>query len=250
MTVFPLPFLDAELYASQFREQGFAVFASIFDNRTVEELRKAIATIPDCDAVRRKRNVYGVRNLLEISSEMRKLAVQPEVRQFVTPILGNQSFATRAIFFDKVPGANWALGWHQDNVVSVAERRDVLGFTAWGMKAGVWQVQPPVEILAAMVTVRLHLDDCGPENGPLRVIPGSHRHGWLDDEIDQWKRNVPAATCTVNSGGVVVMSPVILHASSRASLPNHRRVIHIEFANQDLPGGLEWNRRIGTLGAE
>ncbi len=188
--------------------------------------------------------MYGVRNLLDLSPDVRRLAALPEVRQLVTPIIGGGAFAARAIFFDKVPGANWALGWHQDSVIAVAEQQDVPGFLAWGQKAGVWQVQPPPEILAAMVAVRIHLDDCGPDNGPLRVIPGSHRHGWLDNEISRWKETVGPVTCLARAGGAVVMCPLILHASSKAVSPNHRRVIHIEYASEELPGGLEWHRRI------
>ena len=167
-------------------------FRSCFLAPKSSAFRRAIEAIPDCDAVRRKRNVYGVRNLLDLSPDVRRLAALPEVRQLVTPIIGEGAFAARAIFFDKVPGANWALGWHQDSVIAVAEQQDVPGFLAWGQKAGVWQVQPPPEILAAMVAVRIHLDDCGPDNGPLRVIPGSHRHGWLDNEISRWKETVGA----------------------------------------------------------
>jgi ectoine hydroxylase-related dioxygenase (phytanoyl-CoA dioxygenase family) len=129
------------------------------------------------------------------------------------------------------------------------ERREVPGFIAWGRKAGVWQVQPPPEILARMVAVRVHLDDCGPDNGPLRVLPGSHRHGWVEDQLAHWKQTAPEITCTVGAGGVVVMCPTILHASSRAESPSHRRVIHIEFANEQLPGGLEWNQRIAPTTA-
>jgi ectoine hydroxylase-related dioxygenase (phytanoyl-CoA dioxygenase family) len=232
-------------YAARFREKGIAIFPELLDGIEVERLRSAIAAIPDCDAVRRKRNVYGVRNLLDLSADVRRLAAMPEVRQLVTPLIGEGAFAARAIFFDKVPGANWAVGWHQDSVIAVAEQHDVPGFLAWGQKAGVWQVQPPPEILAAMVAVRIHLDDCGPENGPLRVIPGSHRHGWLDNEIGRWKRDVEAVNCLASAGGAVLMCPLILHASSKAVSPSHRRVIHIEYASQELPGGLEWHRRIG-----
>jgi len=233
-------------YAMRFHEVGFAVLPRLLPGDEIERLRAAIAAIPDCDAVRRKRNVYGVRNLLDLSPDVRRLSALPQVRQLVTPILGEGAFAARAIFFDKVPGANWALGWHQDSVIAVAEQRNVPGFLAWGQKAGVWQVQPPPEILAAMVAVRIHLDDCGPENGPLRVIPGSHRHGWLDNEIGRWKRDVEAVTCLVSAGGAVTMCPLILHASSKAVSPSHRRVIHIEYASEELPGGLHWHRRIAS----
>lgn len=133
---------------------------------------------------------------------------------------------------------------HQDNVIAVKERRDVAGFTAWSQKAGVWQVQPPAEILARMIAVRVHLDDCGPDNGPLRVLPGSHRFGWLDDQLDDWKARVPEVVCTVGCGGIVAMCPLTLHASAAAQTIGHRRVIHIEYAVDNLPAGLEWNNRI------
>jgi ectoine hydroxylase-related dioxygenase (phytanoyl-CoA dioxygenase family) len=92
-----------------------------------------------------------------------------------------------------------------------------------------------------MVTVRLHLDDCGADNGPLRVIPGSHAQGILmGDEIAHWRKNITGVACEVPRGGVLLMRPLILHASSSAKVPGHRRVIHLEYAAGELPGGLEW----------
>ncbi|MGC1273081.1 MAG: phytanoyl-CoA dioxygenase family protein [Planctomycetaceae bacterium] len=227
-----------------FRKNGFAIVPDVLDPEDVARLRIAIDAIPDSDAVRKRRGVYGVRNLLGISSEIRELAARAEIRRLVTPLLGEKAFATRAVFFDKVPDANWSLGWHQDSVIAVTERREVPGFIAWGLKAGVWQVQPPPDILAKMVAVRVHLDDCGSENGPLRVLPGSHRHGWIEDRIAEWKQTVPAVECVVPAGGVVLMCPLLLHASSKADSPNHRRVVHIEYATQTLPGGLDWHQRV------
>lgn len=203
-----------------------------------------MAALPAGEEVRRKRNTYGVRNLLQICPAARRLAASPAIRGLVTPIVGETCFAVRAVFFDKVPDANWKLGWHQDSVIAVRERRDVPGFVAWSVKASVQQVQPPADVLAEMLAIRVHLDDCDQTNGPLRVLPGSHASGWVDDQMEHWAKHVPEVPCLVRSGGIVAMRPLILHASSAAARPAHRRVIHIEYACQDLPGGLEWNERV------
>src|SRR5262249_835732 len=93
--------------------------------------------------------------------------------------------------------------------------------------------------------VRIHLDDCGDDNGPLRVLPGSHRFGWLDEQLDDWKQRVPEVLCTVGCRGIVTMFPLILHASAPSQAVGHRRVIQIAFAAADLPPGLQWNSRVG-----
>ena len=117
------------------------------------------------------------------------------------------------------------------------ERIDVPGFGPWSIKSGVPHVQPPVEVLEQMVAVRLHLDDCGEENGPVRVLPGSHRLGRMVNP--PW--GVPSGvSCVVPRGGVLLMRPLLWHASSPAASPAHRRVVHIEFAAMPLPGGLKW----------
>jgi ectoine hydroxylase-related dioxygenase (phytanoyl-CoA dioxygenase family) len=235
---------EADRYAEEFVRVGYSISERVLSPAEVEYLRAAVAGIQDGDEVCRRRGVYGVRNLLEICPAIEELARQTNIRRFVTPVLGESAFAVRAIFFDKVPGANWSLFWHQDNVISVAARVEVAGYTGWSNKAGVWQVQPPAEVLARMVAVRVHLDDCGPDNGPLRVLPGSHRFGWLDEQIDEWKERVPEVICAVRCGGVVTMCPLILHASAKSAAVGHRRVIHIEYASEDLPECLEWNNRV------
>jgi len=95
-----------------------------------------------------------------------------------------------------------------------------------------------------MITVRLHLDDCGPEHGPLRVIPDSHREGRLDREaITRWRETVPTEEITCRAGDALLMRPLLLHASSKATRPKHRRVLHVEYAAEELPGGLEWHQK-------
>jgi Phytanoyl-CoA dioxygenase (PhyH) len=238
---------EPDRYAQDFARDGYFIQEAVLSAAAVERLRAAVARIPNGEEVRRRRGVYGVRNLLEICPAVEELARQTQIRQFVTPVLGERAFAVRAIFFDKVPGANWSLFWHQDNVISVVAHVDVPGYIGWSNKVGVWQVQPPALVLANMLAVRVHLDDCGLENGPLRVLPGSHRSGWVDEQLDDWKTRVPEVVCEVRRGGVVTMCPLLLHASAKSAAPGHRRVIHIEYACDNLPQGLEWNNRVGGL---
>ena len=112
------------------------------------------------------------------------------------------------------------------------------------MKHGVVHVQPPLEILRDMTAVRLHLDPCDQDNGALRVIPGSHLNGELDAaEIETLAGLGQTVTCEISRGGALLMRPLLLHASSSAKSPSHRRVLHIEYAGDELPNGLKWYDR-------
>ena len=188
-----------------------------------------------------KRIYFGIRNLLRDHAVIRELASSPEIGALTQPILGPLAMPVRGILFDKTPGANWTVPWHQDLSIAVTERHDVAGYSPWSVKAGVPHVQPPVAILQRMLTVRLHLDDCGADNGPLLVVAGSHALGILTpQQVDGLRQSSNISTCIVARGGVVLMRPLILHASHSASSPDHRRVIHLEFASQPLPAPLQW----------
>lgn len=101
--------------------------------------------------------------------------------------------------------------------------------------------QPPVSVLNTMVTFRLHLGAADEDNGCLKVIPGSHKHGILDDiAIAEIVRRANAVPCVVAAGDAVVLRPHVLHSSSKAERPSHRRVIHIEYSDYVLPNGARW----------
>lgn len=176
----------------------------------------------------------GIRNALSWPW-VRQVAADPRISAIVSRALGEGARPIRAIFFDKTPDANWNLGFHQDRALALAERLDVDGFGGWSEKDGVPHAIAPAFVLESVLAVRVSLDDCGPENGPLRVIPRTHLAGVLP------KGDRPAGdeiACTVKAGGVVLMKPLLLHASSAATAPGHRRVLHIEFLAGDLPCGL------------
>lgn len=153
----------------------------------------------------------------------------------------NTPRAVRAIFFDKSPDTNWLVTWHQDLTIAVKEKRDVAGFGPWSVKDGQPHVQPPAELLERMLTLRLHLDDADVENGALRVLPGAHALGKLDAaRIQTLREEVPEHLCAAEAGDVLLMRPLLLHASGKSTGTRHRRILHVEFADFELPGGLEW----------
>lgn len=223
---------------ARFNESGFEVCRSAVDGRTTAELRGVCGVL-----AMGERSRAGVRDLLSRDSRLADIARSDAVRRLVEPILGRSAFVTRSMLFDKTPDANWDVVWHQDITIAVRERQETPGFGPWSVKAGVPHVQPPACVLEGMVTVRLHLDNCSEDNGPLLVIPGSHRAGVLSEkQIEAARCEENKVACCVPAGGALVMRPLILHASRKANAPAHRRVIHLEFAALPLPGGLEWAR--------
>jgi hypothetical protein len=183
----------------------------------------------------------GRRGILGLPS-IAKLACSACLIGLISPHLPARPQPVRAIYFDKTPDANWMVAWHQDLTLSVRQKIEVAGFGPWSIKNGVSHVQPPAHLLEQMMTVRLHLDNCGESNGALRVIPGSHRMGRLSAEaIEKLRSEEPTISCCVAAGDALLMRPLLLHSSSRSQTAGHRRVVHIEYASFVLPGGLQWH---------
>lgn len=155
--------------------------------------------------------------------------------------LGSAAWPVRAILFDKTAEANWSVGWHQDRTIAVRKRCEVAGFGPWSVKDGVPHVEPPIEITAAMVTLRAHLDDCDEDNAPLQVAPGSHRLGRVPSaEIAHAVERLGTARCLARAGDIWAYATAIIHGSDRAHRPRRRRVLQVDYAAQDLPNGLRW----------
>lgn len=155
--------------------------------------------------------------------------------------LGADARPVRAILFDKTAASNWALGWHQDRVIAVRERIETPGFGPWTRKQGAWHVAPPFDLLARMLTLRVHLDPVPADNAPLLVAPGSHRLGLVPvGEVAGVVARCGTAACLAGAGDVWAYSTPILHASERSASPERRRVLQVDYAAEDLPGELEW----------
>lgn len=184
----------------------------------------------------------GMRNAVRSAPSLQRVANAPNVVELAGTLLGAPPRLIRSTLFDKTPESNWKVAWHQDLTIAVRERREVEGFGPWTTKAGVCSVQPPVEVLESIITIRVHLDGSLDGNGPLRVAPGSHRLARIPEtSIPSVVRRLGHRAVPVPAGGALIMRPLLLHASSPSENPSHRRVLHLDFSSIKLPGGLRWH---------
>ena len=131
--------------------------------------------------------------------------------------------------------------WHQDRTIAVKQRFDVPDYGPWTVKHGVDHVEPPRAILQHMLTVRLFVDDCNEDNGPLHVVVGSHHQGRIaGGEMSAVVQHGPVFVATGRAGDVLLMKTLAVHSSRRATAGAHRRVLHVDYATMDLPAPLEW----------
>ncbi|CAA9197346.1 hypothetical protein FLACOL7796_01629 [Flavobacterium collinsii] len=134
------------------------------------------------------------------------------------------------------------MAYHQDLTISVDQKIEVKNFENWTVKQNQFAVQPPKEVLEKNFTIRIHLDKTTKENGALKVINNSHSKGIFRVENMDFA-NENETICEVEQGGIMIMKPLLFHASNKTTNNERRRVIHIEFSNQQLPSGLEWSEK-------
>lgn len=155
----------------------------------------------------------------------------------IVETIGQGYFVCKAIYFDKPADANWPVAMHRDLTIALTEKQEVAGYGPWSVKPGQFAVQPPLALLRDNFTIRIHLDDTTADNGALSVVPGSHKSEYTThQDMDTANR----VYCPVVKGGVMLMRPMLLHASGRTVNGQPRRVVHIEFSRTTLPYPLQW----------
>lgn len=188
-------------------------------------------------------NSPGQRCLLD-HPLVRKVAISLRTELIESKFLPVGAVAIQAIAFDKTPGANWKVTWHQDVMFPFANPVTSPGFELPSFKEGIAYARPPLDVLESLLAVRLHLDDCDENNGPLRVATGSHRSGVLkNSEIGPAIERYETVTCFAKAGEALLMKPLLLHASSPATTPTHRRILHLVY-HTGQPISEFWHRSI------
>ena len=236
-------------YAKEHRElelRGCFLYRNLLDEAAINqwsEKSKAAFESEDTGMLRSRGSLYGSRSLLRVLPSVVELAHQCGLQQFIVEALGSGWGVVRGLFFDKPPERSWTLPWHRDRTIAVAAHLNFEHFTNPTVKAGIPHVIAPQWLLERMLTLRFHLDDVTHENGPLVILPGSHRCELTDDELATSGEGL-MLPIHCQAGDVFVMRPLLAHTSllSAPGTQRHRRVIHLELAPADiLPAPLKWH---------
>jgi hypothetical protein len=226
----------SDVNLDRFEVDGFVVVFPLVDAAACIEIGAALAQVGS--------KGVGIRDLLEFSWCV-ELAQAIRAKLLMLELLPSDSVAVQCTYFEKSRDQNWLVAVHQDLSIPVREKIDHAALFGWSKKEETIFVQPPDEILQTMVAVRLHIDDCGPEDGPLRVVPGSHQAGRLSNAMALHERDRRGeCVCTVERGGAMLMKPLLLHASFKATGNSKRRVLHFIFGPRTLPYGLKWKHAV------
>lgn len=211
-------------WCQRLHESGFAILPEVLSQEGANRLLNEISE----SSPRRSR--AGLRHALRIQP-VAALAREKCLIDLAREILGPDAFPFRATLFDKSLRSNWLVVWHQDTALPLQARRDLNGWGPWSTKDGIYYAHAPESALAEVLALRIHLDDSTELNGPLRILPGTHRSGLLDDDaIHDLAMKISPIECVVSKGGVIAMRPLVVHSSSKSKARIPRRVLHIEYA--------------------
>lgn len=228
-------------------ELGYEILPGVLDHVVCRQIQDDVQRVLDDQTqseIEGKRGArVGGRNLQQLWGGWRTITQQPTIAEFLHDHVGQQAGLVRILYFDKPPGAGWSLALHRDQTIAVKDHlQPPEPFRNPTRKAGVNHVVATDELLSQMLTLRLHLDPMHSHNGPLIVVPGSHR---TTDSVESAEAVIAGGSVEVHclAGDVFAMRPLLSHGSIACDpeAKDHRRVVHLEFApTKTLPGGYRW----------
>jgi ectoine hydroxylase-related dioxygenase (phytanoyl-CoA dioxygenase family) len=220
---------------------GYSIIQNVYSNSEIEQILEVINSIDfSQNNFRKSEDLFAIRQFLKEIPDSFELIFNENLKSVIQEVFGKDFFVVKSIYFDKPESSNWYVAYHQDLTISVDNKIELENYGPWTKKHNQFAVQPPIEILENISTIRIHLDDTDENNGALNVIPKSHLKKIYRPETIEWNLE-EEVSCAVERGGIMLMKPLTLHSSKRTTNNKKRRVIHIEFSNYQLPKELNWS---------
>jgi len=230
-----------QINKSELEKKGFSIIDSVYSEEEINSILNFIESQDSSSPTFRKsEDLFAIRQFIKDFPEIKRLVFNEKLKSIISSIAGEDFFIVKSIYFDKPETSNWFVAYHQDLTISVDNKENIEGFGPWTTKHNQFAVQPPLEFLENIFTIRIHLDETDENNGALKVVDESHSKQVYRPETIDW--NIEKESfCSVKSGGIMLMKPLLLHGSNRTSNQKRRRVIHIEFSNMSLPNQINWS---------
>lgn len=233
-------------YNTEISSKGFSIINNVFTENEIENLISLIenktANNQENATFRKSQDLFAIRQFHKEIPETLPFIFNKKLQDIIDSAFGKGFFITKSIYFDKPEKSNWFIAYHQDLTISVDQKIEIENFENWTVKQNQFAVQPPTEILENNFTIRIHIDKTTKDNGALKVINNSHSKGILRIENLDFEKE-KETICEVEKGGIMIMKPLLFHASNKTTNNERRRVIHIEFSKQQLPNDLEWSEK-------
>ncbi|KQB40519.1 phytanoyl-CoA dioxygenase family protein [Flavobacterium aquidurense] len=234
-------------YSNEINSEGFTIIDNVYSENEIEKLISLIENITENETenatFRKSQDLFAIRQFHKEIPETLPYIFNQNLKDIIELNFGEGYFITKSIYFDKPEKSNWFVAYHQDLTISVNKKIEAVNFENWTVKQNQFAVQPPKEILEDNFTIRIHIDKTTKDNGALKVINNSHSKGILRIEKLDFEKE-KETICEVEKGGIMIMKPLLFHASNKTTNNERRRVIHIEFSKQQLPDRLEWSEKV------
>lgn len=229
---------------NEINSEGFTILNNVYTENELEKLisliEKKTENNTENATFRKSQDLFAIRQFHKEIPETLDFIFNQNLKDIIENTFGKGYFITKSIYFDKPEKSNWFVAYHQDLIISVNKKIEIENFKNWTVKQNQFAVQPPTAILEKNFTIRIHIDKTTKDNGALKVINNSHSKGIFRVENLEIENET---ICEVEKGGIMIMKPLLFHASNKTTNNERRRVIHIEFSNQQLPDGLDWSEK-------
>jgi ectoine hydroxylase-related dioxygenase (phytanoyl-CoA dioxygenase family) len=190
------------------RAEGYVLVPGVLDRDTVEELRSAVeaAVARGADGVDVRAGTVWIRDAAVIGGAVDALRASPAVVAAVSELLGPAPAVVGAMMRNPV-GATAQQALHVDWAGPIVPGRD------------------------QQAQATFFLDDVTADNGPTRLVPGSHRSGAIPPKnlADPHARHRDEVCVTGAAGAVLVFSSHLWHSGTGNTSGRPRRVITVTY---------------------
>lgn len=217
--------INAKVYSEKLKENGFVMIENVFSEEILAPLRKLVKEIvgyadknledPFFNYYLRHRSDQGVLyDLFQRHPEFQTLARNSLMLDVLEGVLGKDIFMYENCLVYKPKGKRNEVPFHQD---FINRPNEPIKYISW-----------------------IALDDVTVENGAMKMIPGSHKNGFLPmyrvkgethhDRIKpEFIDDSKAIHATMKAGTVLIFNQLVVHGSDRVNGDGNRRAYRMSF---------------------